>query len=417
MKRMIALELKRVAKTRSTWILAAGALLLSVAMALLVISFARHWNLDESGTEIRLSGRDAIQANQDMLKPIEGEFTPEKIRDAFETYHEVYETYGEETDNIPDVVYYQKIAPIYVILNSMREVYVNKSSGIPVPLYEISPEEAANFYERRTERLADYLSYEYKDSPDVVEQALALNEKVEAPFYYVYGVGDSDTLEYLTMCIFLLVMLCTVIAAPIFSADYQSGADDILRCTKHGRRRLAVVKLLSAILLTTVIFVVCVTAFIFISFAAFGWGSLKTTLQLAFSAISFVTLTVGEANALVVFSGLLTFLATVCFTLFLSTKFKNPITVLGLAIGGCLLPTILSFAGSGANIENWIRLCLPSGGVGLRNSFFFELTEFNFLPLGPISVWTPYIIPVAAGIEIVLFFILAIRSYSRHEAA
>ncbi len=417
MKRMIALELKRVAKTRSTWILAVGALLLSVIMALLVISFARHWNLDENGTEVRLTGRDAIQANQEMLKPIEGELTPEKIRAAFEAYHEVYETYGAKMEDIPKDVYYQKISPINAILNNVREVYVDKSTGIPVPLYEISPEEAANFYQQRTERLADYLSKEYKDAPDAVEQALATNEKVKAPFYYLYGVGDSDTSEYLTMCIFLLVMLCTVIAAPIFSADYQSGADDILRCAKHGRQRLAIVKLLSAILLTTAIFAVCVSAFILISYAAFGWDSLKTTLQLAFSAISFIPLTVGEANTLVVFSGLLTFLATVCFTLFLSTKFKNPITVLGLALGGCLLPTVLSFAGSGANIENWIRLCLPSGGVGLRNSFFFELTEFNFLPLGPISVWTPYIIPVAAGIEIVLCFILAVHSYSRHEAS
>lgn len=417
MKRMITLELKRVAKTRSTWILAAGSLLLSIIMALLVISFARHWNLDQNGTEVRLTGRDAIQANQEMLKPIEGELTPEKIRTVFETYHEVYETYGAKIEDIPKDIYYQKIAPINAILNSVREVYVDNSTGIPVPLYEISPEDAANFYEQRTGRLAGYLSQEYKDFPNAVEQALIMNEKVKAPFYYVYGVGDSDTSEYLTMCIFLLVMLCTVIVAPIFSADYQSGADDILRCTKHGRWRLAVVKLLSAILITTVIFAVCVLAFILISYTTFGWDSLKATLQIAFSSISFVPLTIGEANTLVVFSGLLTFLATVCFTLFLSTKFKNPITVLGLALGGCLLPTVLSFAGSGANIENWIRLCLPSGGVGLRNSFFFELTEFHFLPLGSISIWTPYIILVAAGIEIVLFFILAVRSYTQHEAA
>jgi len=417
MKRMIVLELKRVAKTRSTWMLAAGGLLLSVIMAFLVISFARHYTLGENGTEVRLTGREAIQANQEKLKPLEGPLTPEKIRAVFIAYHEVYETYGAKIEDIPKDVYYQKISPIYAILNGVREVYVDKSTGIPVPLYEISPEEAANFYEQRTVRLADYLSKEYKDAPDAVEKALAINEQVKAPFYYVYGVGDSDTSEYLTLCIFLLVLLCTVIAAPIFSADYQSGADDILRCAKHGRRRLAVVKLLSAALLTTVIFAVCVAAFILISYAGFGWNSLKTTLQLAFSAISFVPLTVGEANTLVVFSGLLTFLATVCFTLFLSTKCKNPLTTLGLALGACLLPTILFFAGSGANIENWLRLCLPSGGVGLRNSFFFELTEFNFLPLGPTSVWTPYIIPVAAGIEIILFFILAIRAYSRHEAS
>ena len=417
MKRMMALELKRVAKTRSTWMLSVGALLLSVIMALLVISFARHYYLGENGMEAKLTGREAIQANQEMLKPIEGSLTPEKIQAAFETYHEVYEAYGANMADVPDDIYYQKIYPINFILDGVREVYVDKSTGIPVPLYEVSPEEAADFYEQRTERLGDYLSKKYKDAPDVARKALAINEKVETPFYYVYGLGDSDTTEYLTMCIFLLVMICAVIAAPIFSADYQSGADDILRCTKHGRWRLAVVKLLSAILLTTAIFTLCVTAFILISYAAFGWNSLKTTLQLAFSAITFVPLTIGEANMLIVFSGLLTFLSTVCFTLLLSTKFKNPLTTLGLAIGGCLLPTILSFAGSGANIENWIRLCLPSGGVGLRNSFFFELTDFNFLPLGPISVWTPYIIPVAAGIEIILFFTLAIRSYSRHEAS
>lgn len=212
-------------------------------------------------------------------------------------------------------------------------------------------------------------------------------------------------------------MLCTVIAAPISSAEYQSGSDDILRCTKHGRGRLAVVKLLSAILLNTGIFAICITVFILISYAAFGWDSLKTTLQMALTAISFVPLTVGEASKLIVFAGLLTFLATVCFTLFLSTKFTNSITVLGLALGGCLLPTILLFAGSGSNIENWNRLCLPSGGIGLKNCFFYELVDSNFLSLGSMKIWTPYIIPVAAAIEIVLFFILAVRSYSRHEAA
>lgn len=415
MIRMIVLELKRVAKTRSTWILAASGLLLSVILAFVVISFARHYAIDENGREVILTGREAIRANQEMLKPIEGELTPEKIRAAFETYHEVYATYGARTEDIPKDVYYQKRAPINRILYDVREVYVDKSNGVPLPLHEISPNEAANFYQQREERLAGYLSQEYKNAPNVAEQALAMNKKVNVPFHYVYGIGDSDTSEYLTMCIFLLVLISTVIATPIFSAEYQSGADDILRCTKHGRRHLAVVKLLSAILLTTAMFAVCLTAFILISYSAYGWSSLTTSFQLAFSSLSFIPLTIGEANAIVILSSLLTFLATVCFTLYLSTKFKNPITVLGLAIGGCLLPTILSVAGGGSNIEQWIRLCLPSGGVGLGNNYLFELADFHFLPLGSMRVWTPYIIPITAGIEIILFFILAIRSYSRHE--
>jgi hypothetical protein len=244
MKRMLALELKRVAGTRSTWMLAAGALLLSVMMALFVISFARYYYPDENGREARLTGREAIQAKREMSKAIEGRLTQDKIKAAYETYHEVYNAYK---DHIPLEVYYEKIYPVSTVLSRVREVYVNESTGIPLAFNEISPEEAADFYERRTVRLQNYMASKYRDAPDAQSQALAMNGKVETPFAYVYGVGDSDTADYLTFCIFLLALICTVIAAPVFSAEYQSGADDILRCTKHGRHRLAVVKLLSAV--------------------------------------------------------------------------------------------------------------------------------------------------------------------------
>lgn len=49
------------------------------------------------------------------------------------------------------------------------------------------------------------------------------------------------------MYIFLLAILCAVIVAPVFSTEYQTGADDIIRCTKNGRMRLATVKIASAV--------------------------------------------------------------------------------------------------------------------------------------------------------------------------
>ena len=414
MRRMRALELKRVAKTRSTWLLSAGALLLSTVMAFLVISFARYYYLGENGKEASLSGMDAIQANREIAKPIEGQLTPEKIRTVFETYHKVYDAYGKD---IPPEVYYEKIYPISTILTRVREVYVDESTGVPLAYNEISPGDAADFYQQRTVRLRNYMAYKYKGAPDAQQQALAINGQVKTPFSYAYGVGDSDTSDYITFCIFLLVLICTVIAAPIFSAEYQSGADDILRCTKHGRRRLAMVKLLSAVLLTAGLFTVCISAFLTITYTAFGRDSLQTTLQVVRSAICFAPLTVGMVNTLTVLSGLLSFLATICFTLFLSTRLKNPVTTLVIAAGTCLLPTVLMFAGSGGNLESWLKFCLPSGGIGFGTGFYWELTGFSFLRLGASSVWTPYIIPVAAGIEAILFFILAICSYSRHEAS
>ncbi|HWR24506.1 MAG TPA: ABC transporter permease subunit [Feifaniaceae bacterium] len=414
MKRMMALELKRVAKSRATLVLAAMALMLSIAMAFLVISFARYYYPDETGEEAALKGMAAIRARSEMAKPIEGQVTPEKIKAVYETYREVYDAYG---DDIPLQESFEKISPVSTILFRVREVYVNSATGVPVPLHEVSPDDAADFYARRTERLRDIMANDYKDAPAAQQQALAMNEKVETPFTYVYGIGDSDTDDYLTFCIFLLVMICVVITAPIFAGEYQSGADDILRCTRYGRRRLAVVKLLSAILLTTVLFAVCVTVFLLIPYAAFGRESLKTSIQIVRSAVYFTPLTVGGAQTLTALAGLLSFLATICFTLLLSSRFNTSLTALAASIGACLLPTVLWMAGSGANIENWLKFCLPSGGVGLGNSFYFELTGLNFLQLGPLSVWSPYVIAVAAGIEMFLFFFLAIRSYCRHEAA
>lgn len=412
MSRLVLLEFRRMAKTRSTWMLAVFALTLSVLLSVLVISFAQNTHIDNNGKTIRCTGIDAIRMNRELSKPIEGSLTPEKTQAAFETYHKVYATYGEK---VPKDVYYQKIAPINPILYRVQELYVDDSTGNPIPLQDISSQEAADFYEQRAKRLENFLSQKYKDMPDAIQKALAMNAEVKTPFQYIYGVGNSDTSDYLTLCIFLLVIICTVITAPVFSADYQSGADDVLRCTKFGRKQLAIAKMLSAMLLSTAIFAGCIFAFLLISYAAFGWDSLKTTLQI-FSALSIVPFTIEETNKSVVFAGLLTFLATICFTLFLSTKFKNPLITLSIAIGTCLLPTILSSYANNGNVENWLRLCLPSGGVGFGNSFYYELTEIHFLPFNSVSVWTPNIIIAASAIEIVLFFSLAIPSYCKHES-
>jgi hypothetical protein len=298
----------------------------------------------------------------------------------------------------------------------VRAVYVDASTDTPIPLRDLSPEAAANFYTARTERLRQVLSDTYADRPEILTQALTMNAGVETPFTYKYGIGDSDSGDYLALCIFLLVMIATVMAAPTFSGGYQTGADDILRCTKHGRQHLAWIKMGAALLIVAGVFVVCTASFLAISCSAFGWESLATSLQAAFSAISFASLTVGEAYALVLLSGLLSLLATTCFTLFLSSLCKNPLTTLCAGIFVCLAPTVLSIAGSGSAIEQWLAVCLPSGGIGLTNSFFYELNGLNFLPLGRASIWTPFVIPVMAALESILFFWLAVRVYVRHEA-
>lgn len=410
--RLILLELKRILKTRSTWIAVGAALLLSLVIAFSVISYATFSYADEKGEKAQITGRAAIAARQQQSQTIAGPVTPERIAAAFGTYQEVYAQYGEE---MPTQIYLEKVYPLEPILQPVSSVFVDKNTGTNRPLKDISPQEAAaSFYELRTESLTGYLAYKYEGEAAVREKALAINDTVETPFTYIYGYG-SDAADNLSMLLFLIAFICIVIAAPIFASEYQTGADDILRCTKNGRGKLALAKMASALIITAACYLLCVAAFVLIVNGAYGWDSLATSQQMAWQVMSFIPFTLGEVQGLTVAAGLLSFLAVIAFTLFLSTKCKTPVTALLFAMVVCLAPTILYYIGSGPIID-WLRLILPSGGLGLANNFYYELCAgFNFLRIGPYWLWSPPIVLTAAGIGFLLFFCLAVRSYCRHE--
>ena len=71
--RLFRLELKRILKSRRTLILLAIALLLSVAMAYLPISFEGINRPNEDGTVTELDGLAAIKYKQDLYKTSAGE--------------------------------------------------------------------------------------------------------------------------------------------------------------------------------------------------------------------------------------------------------------------------------------------------------------------------------------------------------
>ena len=93
--RLFRLELKRILKSRRTLILLAIALLLSVAMAYLPISFEGINRPNEDGTVTELNGLAAIKYKQDLYKTSAGEVTPDRIKSALETYQSCVREYGQ----------------------------------------------------------------------------------------------------------------------------------------------------------------------------------------------------------------------------------------------------------------------------------------------------------------------------------
>ena len=89
-----------------------------------------------------------------------------------------------------------------------------------------------------------------------------------------------------------------------------------------------------------------------------------------------------------------------------------------------LLPTIIRIFGAGGsfgrgfaaaerNILNWIRVCLPSGGVSMTGAVTDELLGLRFLWLGDFVTWSPYVLLAAAVLQIPIWFVLTVRAYNR----
>ena len=137
------------------------------------------------------------------------------------------------------------------------------------------------------------------------------------------------------------------IAAPTFAGEYQTGGDSILRTTKYGRKQLAITKILAAFTLFVVTFLVGITVHILILDAAFGTDCLKTSFQMRYSIINLPNINLGQFQIILAAAGLLSVLATVSCTLFLSAKCKDTLTVLLISIVVLLMP-LFAYVAMGA---------------------------------------------------------------------
>ncbi len=404
---MLKLELLRIIKSRSTRYLSGAALLLSVLLAGMTIFMSYYY---DSATGTSRHGLAAIAAERAEAALSEGEITPEKIREAYAVNQELSRVYGQV---MPTEVWNSKMKPVYNTILNTRLVFF-ETNGMPKEPTDISPEEASNFYSQRKDYINKTIYYGHQSRQDVADYALRLDERVETPFVYQYGFGSSNTLAYLTVCVFILVVICSVISAPVFSSDYASGADDIQRCTRNGRRKLAHAKLLSVIIISSALFFLCTGVFLAITLPVFGLDGTSVQFNYSTGVLAFTNMSENGFLILILISGFLTVLAMICLTLWLSSILNSPVMVLAISVGIALLPSLISVIGDTGNLVNWIRLCLPSGGTGLAN-MFTELGQGTFLTAGPLIVWSPHLMLAAALLEIPVFYLLARRCYIKHE--
>ncbi len=412
---LYSVELKRQLKTKSVRILIVFSIILTFAFSYLPISYVEY-TYQANGEEITVNGLEAISIRQQEWESYTGQMTPDKIALALNQYQEYESQYGEDgifTGSMPRSEYYQKVAPIYRWITRLREIYTNPQTNTTANISELTEQDALNFYEQCYTRLNNVMETEQAAHPSAINQAKSLYSHVEMPFTYYPGV-DGTVFDYLNMLIFVLVIVGALIIAPVFSNEYQTGSDHILRCTKYGTNKLAVAKTKAGLTIVISLYILCTVVFLLIENTAFGWESCKTSLQVPYSATSFLPINIGQTEIIVVAAGLLALFSTVCCILYLSSKMNTVYATTSVALLLCFIPMFISSI-LPQIMGMWVQCVLPTGGVGLLDSFFYELVDTNFLHIGSVSIWLPFMLLIFSIIEIPIWIIATIHSYTNHQ--
>ena len=404
--RLYYLEMKRLIRTKSVWILMIAMVVLAAVMAYVPVTFIRAYKTD-AGNVQAVTGVQAVKISKETRKDMEGEVTEEKIQLAIRVLNEMYQEYGSSfMEEVPADVYAEKIYPIMPVLNVIEQVLVPDGKNLyNMEAFDVKEEDAATIYEKYREEIQGL-----SQNPELVKEMQKISGSVKTPFTYESGM-TLETVDYYTIYLFLVMFAFIVIASPVYAAEYQTGADDVIRCTKNGRVRIAVTKILVTFTLAVATFVASSLTFVAVLYILYGGSGFGTSIQMGY-VFYLPALTIGSMLKLQIAGGVLFTLATVSFVLFLSSKCKNVQTALISAFGIAILPMILNMAGNN-NVLNIMRCILPTGGFGLINGLQSELMARNFALVAGHYIWLPYILLVAAAVAVPVFVGLTIVSYCR----
>jgi len=385
------------------------AVIFSLLMAYVPISFYNCVN--PSGDKEYLSGFNALRTMKEIRSDIEGTIEHEDIKAAVKSYQEVTQKYGVDSEYSLPTEGKLETAKYEFLFWRIKEAY-GPGNGLGANLNTLSADDLDEFYSAVHKHLQNNMKLEQEKYPAAQAKALAMYENVQTPYLYYVGAG-STVFDYEELLIFLILLCSVVVVASVFSTDYQTGADDIFRSAKNGKRKLATTKVMSSIIVTLGMIVLCLYIWGVATRLIWGKEGMKTSIQILFSIINLVNLNAGQLMWVLAICGTLMIISCVCLSLFISSCVSKNMVSLILSVAICLAPIVLGWILPNYTVD-YAKALFPSGGIGLQNCILFDIIDFKFLNIGPVAIWTPYLIMGFAILEIPLWITLTIRNHDKH---
>ena len=418
MKKLIRFEFLKVFKKKSFLCAVVLMMVMLVIVPCLTIN-ENNW-INEDGSEI--TGMAAIRAKRDSFKDSACDLTAERLQSVIINYQSAYsdpssfiQANGTTGSWINNAAYAKYIQPDSEIKFLIDMAFTPEGQTYDYDaIRSINPADAVNFYENRMGKVGEYLNMDYSYgnySEADKEYFIAGNEKVTTPFHYGYNTGWNKLLgiSYVSLMVIALVVCITL--APMFSSEYQTGADAILLSTRYGRSKLITAKIVSSFLLTSVIYVSGIFILTLVTFLIYGSGGAGCSLQiLNFLAPTDVNLL--QAYLYVLLAGYFMCLFMQGVTLLLSAKMPSPFPVIICTMIFFFVPSFMSYSRSSRTYNNILNL-MPAKMA----TAYTALTKYEVFHIFGLMISYPVMLILVALLVSVITLPFAYRAFHKHQVA
>ena len=371
---LVRYEFLKILRKKSSLIVMAVSLILTGFLFGLPIMQYQTYNQDGA-----IKGADGIAYEKgryaDLSVPLSEEYVAKTIREVQELFENPdnigYD--GNEQFLIGDA-YWNGVAPREKLLNLIANVYSSPNdiwgyNNLP----DLNIKDGASFYQTMGGKIQALLNNPSRAlSNEQKEYWGSMADKVDTPLQYGYYEGWEVIISSFELLMFALLAICMV-AAPVFSGEYQTGTDAVLLSAKYGKTKLATAKIAATFLFGTVAFILHIIVACGLPLIAFGADGWNLPLQIANTAIPypFTFLQAVLINIGIIF---LVLFAMIGFTLFLSSKMKSPYLVLIILVPILFIPLFLTPNGTagGYNLALFLlpyRAAMPEFGKYISYQF------------------------------------------------
>lgn len=395
---MMKYELKKFFHKKINKIIFIAMIFLAIVISYLAVGSMRYRDAEgKLYTGVTAGRRLATDRNK-----WKGKLTVEKIKAVVEDRRTLAQLYPE---GIPDTEYGKTVQSYDDIFSFGIYVFTPDSGYDQNVLYHLSDEQLENFYSTYETNIQKMVQTYGKNS----KQKEFLNrkyEEIEMPLDYAAKDSWDTMAMYVQTYGIILAVVIGFLASGIFADEFRTKAEAVFFSTKYGRSKATRNKILTGIVMTTVVYWAGMGILSIISFGIMGTSGFLTPYQID-QPYSIYIMTYGEYYFLILVCGYIASLFSASITMLVTVKMHSA----NLAI--CIpffLYCMMPFIGRAVPAFETVFNIMPS--------VFMNIIEYAKVPIifqiGPIVVRQIPFVMTIYGILAIILLPLVYKRFSKY---